>query len=83
MKTQRAFITETIKQTIQFKNVTKVNELLDVVYRNVETNMDKDYLMKYTPAAVEFDTSAIETDYVPGTTPMLNGISFFKINQKQ
>ena len=83
MKTQRAFITETIKQTVQFKNITKVNELLDVVYRNVETNMSQDFLMKYTPAAVEFDTSAIETDYVPGTTPMLNSISFFKVNQKQ
>ena len=83
MKTQRAFITETLKQTVQFKNITKVNELIDIVYRNVETNMTKDFLMKYTPAAVEFDTAAIETDYVPGTTPMLNQISFFKVNQKQ
>ncbi len=83
MKTQRAFITETLKQTLQFKNVTKVNELLQVVYRNVETNMDMNYLMKYTPAAVEFDTAAIETDYVPGTTPMLNHLSFFKVNQKE
>ena len=83
MKTQRAFITETLKQTVQFKNITKVNELIDIVYRNVETNMTQDFLMKYTPAAVEFDTAAIETDYCPGTTPMLNQISFFKVNTKQ
>ncbi len=67
MRTQREFITETIKQTLQFKNVTKINQLIEIAFDNIETNMDMNYVMKYSPAALEFDVSAIQTAYLPGT----------------
>lgn len=67
MRTQREFVTETIKQTLQFKNVTKINQLIEIVFDNIETNMDMNYIMKYSPAALEFDVSAIQTAYLPGT----------------
>ena len=39
MKTQRNFIIETAKQTIQAKNVFKVKDIIDIVYEYVETNL--------------------------------------------
>lgn len=71
MKTQREFITETIKQTLQFKNVTKINELIKIAFDNIETNLDLDYVLKYSPAAIEFDTSSIQTSYLPGESKTL------------
>lgn len=67
MRTQREFVTETLKQTLQFKNVTKINQLIEIAFDNIETNMDMNYVMKYSPAALEFDVSAIQTAYLPGT----------------
>ena len=66
MKTQREFITETVKQTLQFKNVTKINDLIKIAFRNVDTNLDLDYVLKYSPAIVEFDVASIQNSYLPG-----------------
>lgn len=70
MRTQREFIMETAKQTLQAKNITKINQLIEIVFSNVETNMDMDYVMKYSPAVIDFDVSAIETAYVPGASAL-------------
>lgn len=69
MKTQREFITETIRQTLKFGNIAKINELIQIGFRNIETNLDMDYVMKYAPAAVEFDVSALQATYLEGDTP--------------
>lgn len=71
MKTQRDFITETIKQTLQFKNVTKINDLIKIAFDNIETNLDLDYVLKYSPAAIEFDVDALQSAYLPGTPATL------------
>lgn len=70
MRTQREFIMETAKQTLQAKNITKINQLIEIVFNNVETNMDMNYVMKYSPAVIDFDVSAIETAYVPGESAL-------------
>lgn len=86
MKTQRLFITETIKQTLKFRNVGKINELIEIAFRNIETNLDMNYVMKYSPAALEFDTSAIQTEYLPGTPTTFGSpqkLSFYKADKTQ
>lgn len=69
MKTQREFISETIRQTLRFGNITKINELIQIGFKNIETNLDMDYVMKYAPAAVEFDVAALQETYIEGDTP--------------
>lgn len=66
MRTQREFITETIKQTIKIGNITKINDLIKIAFDNIETNLDMNYVMKYSPAIIDFDASAIQTGYAPG-----------------
>lgn len=66
MRTQREFITETVKQTLQFRNVTKINDLIKIAFRNIDTNLDLDYVLKYSPAIVEFDAASIQNSYLPG-----------------
>lgn len=68
MRTQREFITETIKQTLKLKNVTKLNDLVKIIFDNVDTNLDVNEVLKYVPAAVEFDIANIKSTALPGAS---------------
>ena len=78
MKTQREFITATVKQTLQLKNATKLGKLLDIVYENVETNVKLSDVKDYLPYALEFNMEDLKTGAVPGAPTMINNLSFFE-----
>lgn len=85
MKTQRNFIIATLKQTLKPGNVFKLGEILDVADKNIETNMDMDYLKDYIPYAVEFDTQNIQSEVLPVTVPDLtttNNVSIAVLDRK-
>lgn len=81
MKTQRDFITEVAKQTLQLKNVMKIGELLDIVYNNLETNVKLSNVKDYLPYAIDFNTENIQTGTLPGTVTMINKLSFYQHNK--
>ncbi len=83
MRTQREFITETVKQTLQLKNATKLGKLLDIVYENVETNVKLSDVKDYLPYALEFNTENIKTGAVPGAPAMINNLSFFEYSKSK
>ena len=66
METQRDFIIETAKQTIQAKNIFKVKEIIDLMYEYVETNISISAIKDYVPYAVNLDMSSIQTATLPG-----------------
>ena len=55
MKTQRAFLTALAKKMLSWKSVTKINGILDIAQKYVETNLDFNAIKDYIPYAVEFD----------------------------
>ena len=81
MRTQRDFIKAVAKQTIKAKNITKIGELIDIVKRNVKTNIkDWNQIKEYIPYAVEFDTDNIQSENIPGDSariPAGTGLWFF------
>ncbi len=85
MRTQRDFIKETLKQTIRVSNITKINDLLKIAYNNIDTNVDINYAMKYTPAVIDFDVSAIQSDNLPGVSDQFGPQNawFYKVNKKE
>ena len=83
MRTQREFITQVVKQTIQLKNITKIGEIVDIAYQYVETNVTLSVLKDYIPYALEFSTENIQTGSLPGTNEKINGLWFFKANKTE
>lgn len=83
MRTQREFITETAKQTLQLKNIMKLGQLMDIVYENVQTNVQLSDIKDYLPYAIEFSTENIETGALPGTPAMINKLWFFEYNKAE
>lgn len=83
MRTQRDFIIETVKQTLQIKNVTKIKSLITNVFDNLDTNLTIDMLLPYAPYVMEFDTNNIESHQLPGISKKLNNLWFFVHDEEE
>lgn len=80
MRTQRDFITATLKQTLKPSNIFKIGQILEIANKNLTTNIELSLAKDYIPYAVEFNTDNIQTAVLPGTTPSLketNNVSIF------
>ena len=87
LRTQREFIKAVVKQTLKAKNITKIGDLIDIVKRNVKTNIkDWDEVKEYIPYAVNFDTENIESENIPGDStriPAGTGLWFFLADEQK
>lgn len=83
MRTQREFITQVAKQTLQAKNIVKMGELIDIAYQYIQTNITLSVMKDYIPYAIEFNIDNIKTGSLPGTNEKINGLWFFKANKTQ
>ena len=83
MRTQREVIIAIAKQTIQLKNVKEIGNILDIAEKYVETNIDFKILKDYIPYAVNMNTENIKAKQLQGTTPYINGISFFLADEEE
>lgn len=81
MKTQREFIKETVKQTIQFKNILKVKQIVNSIFDNIETNISIDKLLAYVPYGIEFDIDNLSMEQMPGESIQKSGIWIFEKNK--
>ena len=81
MRTQREFIQETAKQLLRIENATKVVNLLDIVFKNVRTNLNLQDMKYYIPYAFKFNTSNIITDVLPGKPEKCNGIWIYTVDK--
>ena len=87
MRTQRDFIKAVAKQTLKAKNITKIGDLIDIVKRNVKTNIkDWNQIKEYIPYVVEFDTDNLQSENIPGDStriPAGTGLWFFLADEKK
>ena len=83
MRTQRDVIKTIAKQTIQFKNVKEIGNILDLVEKYVKTNIKFSELKDYIPYAVNINMDTIQTEQLPGESKILNGIWFFLNDEEE
>lgn len=83
MRTQREFIQATLKQLIKFENITKVLDLLNIVFDNVKTDLSLETIKYYVPYAFKFDMNNIKSGMVLGTNEKCNGIWIYIPNKKE
>lgn len=81
MRTQREFIKETIKQTMQLKNVMKVKQIVTSIFDNVETNISINKLLAYVPYGMDFDIDDLKMEQLPGESIQKDGIWIFEENK--
>ena len=82
MRTQREFVTATIKQTMKPKNIFKLKKILDIMNQEVNTNLDVNLLKNYIPMAVNFEVENLKTDVLGGAPEYQNNVSIFVAGEK-
>jgi LCP family protein required for cell wall assembly len=83
MRTQREFIKETIKQTLQLKNITKAKKIANAILENIETNLTSDIIKEYISYAVDFDSSNILMNQLPGESIKPNEVWVYDYSVSQ
>ncbi len=86
MRTQREFLKVVAKQMIQFKNITKIGNFIDIFKNNVTTNISNWSLIKdYVAYAIDFNVENLQTVSIPGTTGSFGPykLSYFEYNKKE
>lgn len=85
MRTQREFITATLKQTLKPSNILKLGDIIDIAASNVKTNLSVSDVKDYIPYAVEFNTDNITTDTLPGASarPNPTGPYIYKVDESK
>lgn len=66
MKTQRAFLTALLEQTIENMDISKIFSFLDIAKQYVETNLDFNTIKDYVPYMLEFNIGNLNTATLPG-----------------
>ena len=77
MKTQRNFIMETAKQTLSFRNVFNIKNIIDTVFENIDTDLVIDDVKAYIPTAVDINLDSITSYQLPGEAKRCNDLWFF------
>lgn len=83
MRTQREFITATLKQTMKPENIFKLTTIAQIAFNNIKTNIQFETIKDYIPYAVSFDTENLKTGTLPGIPEKCNGVWIYTANKKQ
>ena len=83
MRTQREFLMAVAKQTLKLENITKINDIMNVIEQEVETNIDFDTLMEYAPALLNINADNIQTGMLPGTPQYCNGVAVYLVDKDE
>ena len=77
MRTQRSMIMAVAKQTLKFKNIKEIKNIINIMQEDVKTNMQFDTIKDYIPYATNLDIDNIQTEQLPGKSEQRNGGWFF------
>lgn len=83
MRTQREFISATLKQTLKPSNIFNITKIAQIAFDNIKTNMEFDTIKDYIPYAVNFSTENLKTGTLPGTPELCNKVWIYTVNKKQ
>ena len=83
MKTQRNLIVAIAKQTLKFKNVTEIKNIINIIQEDVKTNMDINLIKDYIPYAINMNPDLVQTEQLPGESKQKGGVWFFFYNEEE
>lgn len=83
MKTQRAFLTTVLEQTIKNMDINTIFSFMDIAEQYVETNLDFDVIKEYVPWIIDFNIENLKTDTLPGLPEYANGVAIYAADEEK
>lgn len=82
-RTQRNVVIALAKQTLKFKNIGEISNIIDILKEYVKTNLDLNAVKDYIPYAMKMDMDNIKVGKIPGKDEKVNGVWFFFHNEEE
>ncbi len=83
MRTQREFLKAAAKQILSGNKILKIDDIMKVVFENVETNLKMEDIIKYIPSAIEFNPENIKSEMLPGKPAFIAPLSFYVSDEEE
>lgn len=84
MRTQRAFLTAVLEQTIENMDINTIFSFLDIAEKYVETNLDFNAIKDYVPYIFDFKVDDLKTATLPGISEKApNGLWIYSMNEEE
>ena len=83
MRTQKEFLTQLLKQSIEKMDLNKILGFLDIMEKYVETNLNFDAIKDYIPYVLEFNTDNIKTGTLPGESIYANVVYIYSVDEEK
>ncbi len=83
IEAQQSFIKEFIKQKFNFKYLSKAAKCMDIIYDNIDTNIDVDKVAKSLSYCYDFDLNSIDIITLPGEAAYINKLSYYLYDRKK
>ncbi len=83
MRTQREFLKAAATQILSGNNIFKIDDIMQVVFENIETNLEMEDIIKYVPSATEFNPENIQSEMLPGVADYIGSLSFYVNDEEE
>lgn len=83
MHTQRDFIMAVAEQTLAANDMSKLKEIVETVFDNLETDCPMSVIISYLAYVYDFDMDNLETAQVPGTSILANEMWVFQYDEDE
>ena len=83
MRTQREFLKAAAKQILSGNNILKIDDIVNVLFKNIETNLNMNDIIKYIPSATEFNPDNIQSEMLPGAADYIGILSFYVYDEDE
>jgi LCP family protein required for cell wall assembly len=83
IKAQQQFVGAAIEKILRPQNIPKIPQMMESYYKNVDTNIPMDTILKFAMKAKNFGTDKVEMATLPGDGQYINGISYFILDEEE
>ena len=83
VKVQQEFIKAFIKQAVKPENILNADKIINTVLGDTDTNVTVREALSYVTDIPKLDLNNIYSTTAIGTTPYIDNISYFKMNEKE
>ena len=82
IQAQQQFVQALLDKVISPSTILKVPELIDIAYKNVDTNIPKNKMVSLGVTASSIDTENLNKITLEGTPKTINGISYYVVEEE-
>jgi len=83
IENQHLFIQKVMEKVKSPQIIIKIPAIMEIVPKYVTTNMKPDEILKYTYSFTKVDKANIKMTTLKGTTPTIDGVSYFVFSDKE